>query len=57
VTLELDRLVEVVSGIAAEVKQEAASTLRVATMVLVGVSLALAALVLAIPLRGQRVSR
>lgn len=57
VTMELDRLVEVVSGIAAEVKKEADSTLRVATMVLVGVSLALAALVLAIPLRRQWVFR
>lgn len=55
-TLELDRLVEVVAGIVAEVKKEADSTLRVATTVLVGVNLALAALVLAIPLRGQMVS-
>jgi hypothetical protein len=56
VTLELDRLVGVVAGIAGEVKKEADSTLRVATIVLLGVSFALAALVLAIPSR-ERDSR
>lgn len=55
-TLELDRLVEVVAGIAGKVKKEADSTLRVATIVLVGVSLVLAALSLAIP-AGEGTSR
>jgi hypothetical protein len=49
VTSELERLVEMVAGIAGEVKKEADSTLRVATIALVGVSLALATVVLAIP--------
>lgn len=48
VTLELDRLLEVVAGIAGEVRKEADATLRIATMTLMGVSVALAALVLVI---------
>ncbi len=48
VTLELDRLLEVVAGIAGEVRKEVDITLRSATMMLVGVSLALAILVLMI---------
>lgn len=55
-TLESDRLVEVVAGITGEVKKEADSTLRVATIVPVGVSLVLAALSLAIP-AGEGTSR
>jgi hypothetical protein len=47
VTLELDRLLEVVAGIAGDVRKEADATLRIATVTLVVVSLALAALVLA----------
>lgn len=49
VTLELDRLLEVVAGIAGEVRKEADITLRIATMMLVGSSLALAVLVLMLP--------
>ena len=49
VTLELDRLVEVVAAIAGEVKKEADSKLRVVTNVLLGASLALAALALVVP--------
>ena len=58
VTIELDRLLEVVAAIAGEVKKEADASLRVATMAMIAVSLALALLVLtiplkAVPLRGQ----
>ena len=49
VTSELERLVEMVAGIAGEVKQQADYTLRVAMIVLVAVSLTLAFVVLAIP--------
>jgi hypothetical protein len=56
VTLELDRLVEVVAAIAGEVKKEADSKLRVVTNVLLGASLALAALALAVP-AGDKTSR
>lgn len=55
VTLELDRLLEVVAEIAGEVRREADHTLRVATIVLIGVSLTLAALALALP-AGEKVS-
>ena len=48
VTVELDRLLEVVGAIAGEVKKEADSTLRIVTMVLIAVSLALGLLVLAV---------
>ena len=51
VSLELDRLLEVIAGIASEVKKEGDSTLRVATIVLLGVSLAIASLAFAIPTR------
>ena len=51
VTLELDRLLEVVGAIAGEVKKEADLTLRTVTFVLVGVSLAVSFLVLAIPVK------
>jgi Four helix bundle sensory module for signal transduction len=50
VTIELDRLLEVVAAIAGEVKKEADASLRVATTALIAVSLALALLVLTIPL-------
>ena len=58
VTIELDRLLEVVASIAGEVRKEADASLRVATMAMIAVSLALALLVLtiplkAVPLRGQ----
>jgi hypothetical protein len=46
VTLELDRLIEVVAEIAGEVKKEADASLRVATMSIIGVSLALGILIL-----------
>jgi len=49
VTLELDRLLEVVAEIAGGVKREADYTLRMVTIALIGVSTALAALVLVIP--------
>ena len=52
VTVELDRLLEVVAAIAGEVKKEADSTLRIVTMVLIAVSLALGLLVLAVPMKG-----
>ncbi len=48
-TLELDRLLDVVAGIAGEVKKDADARLRVETMVIVGVSMGLAALVLLFP--------
>lgn len=51
VTIELDRLLEVVAAIAGEVKKEADASLRVATMAMIAVSLALALLVLTIPLK------
>jgi hypothetical protein len=50
VTIELDRLLEVVAAIAGEVKKEADDSLRVATMAMIAVSLALAGLVLTIPI-------
>jgi hypothetical protein len=50
VTIELDRLLEVVATIAGEVKKEADASLRVATMAMIAVSLALAVLVLTVPL-------
>jgi hypothetical protein len=53
VTIELDRLLEVVSTIAGEVKKEADASLRVATMALIAVSLALALLVLTIPVKAM----
>ena len=56
ITSELERLVEMVAGIAGEVKKEADSTLRMATMTLVGVCLALAVVILAIP-AGERTSQ
>ena len=56
VTLELDRLVDVVAAIAGEVKKEADSKLRVVTNALLGASLALAALALAVP-AGDKTSR
>jgi hypothetical protein len=53
VTIELDRLLEVVSAIAGEVKKEADASLRVATMALIAVSLTLALLVLTIPVKAM----
>jgi hypothetical protein len=52
VTIELDRLLEVVAAIAGEVKKEADASLRIATMAHIAVSLALALLVLTIPVKG-----
>ncbi len=49
VALELNRLLEVVAEIAGEVRKEADRTLRVATIMLISVSLALAVLVLIVP--------
>ena len=49
VTIELDRLLELVAAIAGEVKKEADDSLRVATMAMIAVSLVLAGLVLTIP--------
>lgn len=49
VTLELDRLLEVVAEIAAEVKNEAEASLRLAMVAMVGISLSLGVLVLAMP--------
>jgi len=51
VTVEVDRLLEVVAAIAGEVKKEADSRLRIVTVVLIAVSLALALLVLFVPIR------
>ena len=48
VTVELDRLLEVVATIAGDVKKEADVTLRSVTVVLILVSLTLSVLVLAI---------
>ena len=56
VTVEVDRLLEVVAAIAGEVKKEADSRLRIVTVVLIAVSLALALLVLFVPIRGVGVS-
>jgi hypothetical protein len=53
VALELNRLLEVVAEIAGEIRKEADHTLRVATIVLIGVSLTLAALALVLPGRGK----
>jgi hypothetical protein len=50
VTLELDRLLEVVGSIAGEVKKEADLTLRIETTVLIAASVLLGLLVLAVPL-------
>jgi Four helix bundle sensory module for signal transduction len=49
VTLELDRLLEVVGTIAGEVRKEADSTIRIVTVILVVISIVLGLLVLAIP--------
>jgi chemoreceptor-like protein with four helix bundle sensory module len=51
VTVEVDRLLEVVAAIAGEVKKEADSRLRIVTVVLIAVSLTLALLVLFVPIR------
>jgi hypothetical protein len=51
VTVEVDRLLEVVAAIAGEVKKEADSRLRIVMVVLIAVSLALALLVLFVPIR------
>jgi hypothetical protein len=48
VTVELDRLLEVVAGIAGEVKKDADSTLRMVTVLVMAISLTLGILVLAI---------
>jgi hypothetical protein len=48
VTVELDRLLEVVAGIAGDVKKDAESTLRVVMLLMVSISLSLGILVLAI---------
>jgi Four helix bundle sensory module for signal transduction len=48
VTLELDRLLEVVAGIAGDVKKDADSTLRIVTLLLVTISLTLGVLVLVV---------
>jgi hypothetical protein len=55
VTVELDRLLEVVADIAGEVKKEADASLRIATLAIIAVSLALGLLVLTVPLRVVRV--
>jgi hypothetical protein len=49
VTLELDRLLEVVAEIAGEVKKEADASLRFTTLAIITVSLALGLLVLSMP--------
>jgi hypothetical protein len=54
VTLELDRLLEVVAEIAGEVRREADSSLRAATIEFMVTSLVLAALVLIVPTRRTR---
>ena len=51
VTLALDRLLDVVAEIAGDVKKDADAKLRIETVVSVGVSLCLAALVLILPAR------
>jgi 1,4-dihydroxy-2-naphthoyl-CoA synthase len=57
VTIELDRLLEVVAAIAGEVKKEADASLRVVTMAMITVSLALALLVLTMPARAVSVRK
>jgi len=54
VTLELDRLLEVVAEIAGEVRREADSSLRAATIEFMVTSLVLAALALIVPTRRTR---
>jgi hypothetical protein len=54
VTVELDRLLEVVAEIAGEVKKEADTSLRVTTLAIIAVSLALGLLVLTVPLSSLR---
>ncbi len=49
VTLELDRLLDVVVGIAGEVKKDADARLKVETLVIVAMSLGLALLALILP--------
>lgn len=51
VTVEVDRLLEVVAAIAGEVRKEADYRLRIVTVILIAVSLALALLVLFVPIR------
>ena len=53
VTLELDRLLEVVGAIAGEVKKEADLTLRIEATVLIAASVLLGLLVLAVPLKRE----
>ena len=48
VTVELDRLLEVVAGIGGEVKKDADSTLRMVTVLVMAISLTLGVLVLAV---------
>jgi hypothetical protein len=55
VTVELDRLLEVVAEIAGEVKKEADASLRIATVALIAVSLTLALVTLVFPLRPMRI--
>ncbi len=55
VTVELDRLLEVVAEIAGEVKKEADASLRIATMALITVSLTLALVALVVPLKATRI--
>ncbi|MBA5868252.1 MAG: hypothetical protein GDA67_16275 [Nitrospira sp. CR1.3] len=54
VTLNLDRLLEVVANIAGEVRKDADFTLRMGTVVLVGGSFSLATLVLCVPVRKSK---
>jgi hypothetical protein len=56
VTVEVDRLLEVVAAIAGQVKKEADSRLRTVTIVLIAVSLTLGLIVLAVPLKGVRLA-
>ena len=55
VTVELDRLLEVVAEIAGEVKKEADASLRIATVAVIAVSLALALVTLVVPLKSLRI--
>jgi hypothetical protein len=55
VTVELDRLLEVVAEIAGEVKKEADASLRIATVAVITVSLALALVTLVVPLKSLRI--
>ena len=48
VTVELDKLLEVVAGVAGDVKKEADATLRIVTAIVIVVSLSLSVLVLAV---------